>query len=227
MSDSALFVDTNESGIELNKASYNLIAQSYASEHAQLAWQPELDKFISLIETPNQIIDLGCGPGDETIYIHTKLPTAKVRGVDFSDNMIDLARVKNRKIVWVDTNIVTYQPKVPINAIWARGSFHHLNTLELHKLFDRVAIYRAKDFVLGMVNKLGLGEEIEEKEKYGATVKRYFNYFNEDKVNTLIELYDFERAEEYVKEEGGHKFLVTFLRAKPPHVIEVGNEAVD
>jgi ubiquinone/menaquinone biosynthesis C-methylase UbiE len=57
----------------INRESYNLVAANYAEDHGEaLVWQPELDKFIGLLSSPESVLDLGCGNGDETVYSHRK-----------------------------------------------------------------------------------------------------------------------------------------------------------
>lgn len=196
-----------------NKESYNLVAQNYATEHSQtLAWQIELDEFISLNQSSNKILDLGSGHGDETIYLASKLTNAKVIGVDFSEKMINIAQSKNSNVEFIIHDIVDYRPELKINAIWSRASFHHLNDEELNKLFQNIKNFSSLNFIIGMVNKYGNTEEIEVKQKYGTSLKRYFNYFDEEKVNKLAEKFGYEIVKQYKKSEGEHIFLVTFLK---------------
>ena len=42
-------------------------------------------------EAPAQVVDLGCGPGDLTITLAQRWPTAQVRGIDSSPEMIESA----------------------------------------------------------------------------------------------------------------------------------------
>lgn len=41
---------------------------------------------------PNNILDLGCGPGNSTKVLKDKFPTAKIIGADNSDEMLEKAR---------------------------------------------------------------------------------------------------------------------------------------
>lgn len=199
----------------INQDAYNLIAANYASEHgAALAWKPELDMFLSQLDRPRLVLDLGCGPGDETAYLARCLPGGRVIGVDFSEKMIALARAQadGSGPTFVAGDITTYVPPGSVQGIWARAALHHLNDGELAALFDAVNGYGGPGLLVGMVNKLGSHEEIEEKQKYGARLRRYFNYFSPDKVHALAAWHGYAVVREYEKPEAEHTFLVTFLR---------------
>ena len=199
----------------INRKSYNLVAANYAQEHGEsLAWKPELEKFIGYLPLPEVVIDLGCGHGDETVYLAEHVPTAKVIGVDFAEQMIHLAIAKKSSAEFVTADIARYKPELKVQGIWARASLHHLNDRQLQMLFKTIGSYGDASLVIAMINKVGEGEEIEEKQKYGTRLVRYFNYFSPHKVETIAKDYGYSILEQYVKEEGGHQFLVTYLKRR-------------
>lgn len=198
---------------ELNKQSYNLVAKNYASEHGKsLVWKDELDKFIKYLNNPKLIIDLGCGHGDETIYLAENLDSTKVIGIDFASEMISLANSKNSKAEFRVDDILTFNPEDDVNGIWARASLHHLSDGELLQIFENIKSYSAPGAILCMINKVGVNDEIEVKEKYGQILKRYFNYFSEEKVEKICDDFRLKVIEQYEKIDSEHKFLVSFLR---------------
>lgn len=200
---------------KINQHAYDLVATNYSQEHGEeLVWQPELDKFIKLLNNSKLVVDLGCGHGDETIYLADKLSETEVVGVDFATNMIKVATSKYGRAKFLAGEIATYEPPAPVDGVWARAALHHLTDEELATALENLARHAAHGLVLGMVNKYGNFEETEEKLKYGQTLKRYFNYFDEAKVQRLASTYDLKVLEQYIKLEGGHQFLVSFLRRK-------------
>lgn len=199
----------------VNRDSYNLVAANYAHEHSEeLVWQTELDKFVDLMSSPATILDLGCGHGDETLYLASQLPTTTVIGIDFSQAMIGLAKAKGERAKFVVADIVSFKPDTKVQGIWARASLHHLSDEDLDQLFTNIIRYVDASFVLAMVNKAGDGQEVEEKQKYGTMLKRYFNYFTPARVQALAEKYSLKIIEQYMKPEGGHQFLVSYLCRK-------------
>lgn len=192
---------------------YNLVAKNYADEHGvDLVWRDELEKFINYLEGSEVILDLGCGHGDETIFLANNLPNSNIVGVDFSEEMIKLAKSKSSNAKFTCEDITLFKREEKVKGIWARASFHHLNDIELNLLFKNIQNYADSHMVLGLINKYGEKEEIEEKEKYGQIIKRYFNYFDENKIESICNEFGFKLLEQYHKSEGGHDFIISFLR---------------
>lgn len=57
--------------------------------------QPSIDLAARLDGSPNEIIDLGCGPGNSTRVLKNRFPNAHIIGADNSENMIARARDDN------------------------------------------------------------------------------------------------------------------------------------
>ncbi len=73
------------------KFTYNKIAEDWFKDHDQDTWwQPGTDKFLSFLSKDDSILDIGCGAGQKTRYIH-KLGY-KIIGLDFSEKMIEVAK---------------------------------------------------------------------------------------------------------------------------------------
>jgi demethylmenaquinone methyltransferase / 2-methoxy-6-polyprenyl-1,4-benzoquinol methylase len=45
-------------------------------------------------EAPERALDIGCGTGEATLFLAREFPAARVRGIDFSEEMIQIARAK-------------------------------------------------------------------------------------------------------------------------------------
>lgn len=73
------------------KATYNRIAEDWATDHAADTWWVEgTNTFCSFLKPGATILDVGCGAGHKTKFFAEK--GFKVKGTDFSENMIEVAR---------------------------------------------------------------------------------------------------------------------------------------
>ena len=197
---------------EINKASYDIIAQNYQSEHGAEDWEKELNKFVELLPIKDQtVLDLGCGPGDESCWLSEHLPDATIIGVDISPEMLKLPKDAPSNVSFIEADIATYIPEHKIAGIWARASLHHLTHKQISELFKNASEYLLPGGLIGMINKYGFTEEFERKGKYGALLERYFQYFDEGLVKKIVSENNLELVDQYTV-ENDHKWLVSFLR---------------
>jgi trans-aconitate 2-methyltransferase len=71
--------------------------------------QPAIDLAARIsLESPNSIVDLGCGPGNSTAVVARRWPRAKLVGVDNSATMLARARDEFPQIAWVNTDIFAW-----------------------------------------------------------------------------------------------------------------------
>ncbi|WP_372766456.1 class I SAM-dependent methyltransferase [Lutibacter sp.] len=76
---------------------WNKIAEIYEDKFMDLdLYNDTSDIFLDLIpKTNSSILEIGCGPGNNTKYFLTKNPNLKIKGIDISENMVGLARKNN------------------------------------------------------------------------------------------------------------------------------------
>ncbi|MCI5080850.1 MAG: class I SAM-dependent methyltransferase [Saprospiraceae bacterium] len=76
---------------------WNKVAELYEAKFFDLTLYDETYDFICnslLMESP-KLLDVGCGPGNISKYLHEKRPDFQIHGVDVSRNMIQLAQKNN------------------------------------------------------------------------------------------------------------------------------------
>src|SRR4051794_33177282 len=81
---------TAEQALKLTIQSYNRTAAIYAqrTHHSQMSRQR--DWFLELLPSPTaRLLDLGCGPGWDTLYFHNR--GFNVTGIDLSSGMLEEA----------------------------------------------------------------------------------------------------------------------------------------
>lgn len=86
--------------------------------------KPARDLLSAISETvkPNLIYDLGCGPGNSTILLKSRWPTAKIIGIDSSEDMLNLARSKYPQIEFIVADITHFSIHEKSDLIFANAS---------------------------------------------------------------------------------------------------------
>lgn len=201
-----------ESYKKVNEHTYNLIAENYQNEHnAKVEWESELKSFVELLpQEKANVLDLGCGPGTEAIWISEHLLGGNIVAIDIAEKMLEKFSHLPENLSIAVADMITYVPDMRIDGIWARASIHHLTKTELNELFTNIKKYLNQDGIIFMINKYGTSEEIEEKEKYGSVIKRYFQYLDEELVEKLAFNTGFGVKRQYIV-ENDHKWLVSIL----------------
>ena len=197
---------------KMNSGTYNLVAKNYQAEHTEkIEWENELIKFLHYVGKDNtRVVDLGCGPGTESLWFSDHISKGAVYAVDIAEQMLSVFARIPKNLHTIVADMVSYQPNEKIDGIWARASIHHLTKAESAELFASIKKYLKPSGVLFMINKYGSTEEIEKKNKYAQVVKRYFQYFDENRVEHLANGNDFTVKEQYIV-ENDHKWLISVL----------------
>ncbi len=87
--------------------------------------QPSLDLTWRIpLESPQEIIDLGCGPGNSTRALRRRWPNARIVGLDSSPAMIERARQSSTDIEWRVADIQTWFEPNRFDLIFANASLH-------------------------------------------------------------------------------------------------------
>jgi trans-aconitate 2-methyltransferase len=73
---------------------------------------------------PNSIFDLGCGPGNGTELLAAAFPRATIVGLDFSDNMLAVARARVATAQFIKQDIETWRPADKVDLIFANAALH-------------------------------------------------------------------------------------------------------
>ena len=76
---------------------WNKIAEIYHDKFMNLnLYNDTYDIFLDLIpKTKPSVLEIGCGPGNITKYLLTKNSNLKIKGIDISENMVELAARNN------------------------------------------------------------------------------------------------------------------------------------
>jgi trans-aconitate 2-methyltransferase len=90
--------------------------------------RPALDLLARIpVEDPESVIDLGCGPGNITEWLKGRWPKARITGVDSSLEMLASARERHPDILWEQTAIEHWLPKVQADVIYSNAALQWLD----------------------------------------------------------------------------------------------------
>lgn len=84
--------------------------------------QPAIDLAARVrLETPERMIDVGCGPGNSTAVLASRFPDADLSGLDSSAEMLETARASNAEINWFQADITTWEPEEKYELIFSNA----------------------------------------------------------------------------------------------------------
>ncbi|WP_120498083.1 trans-aconitate 2-methyltransferase [Kiloniella sp. EL199] len=74
------------------------------------------------INEPQQVVDLGCGPGNSTELLQRRFPSAAISGVDSSPKMLEEAKKRLPDVTFPLDDIAIWKPKKKVDVIFANAS---------------------------------------------------------------------------------------------------------
>lgn len=76
------------------------------------------------LDSPKQVIDLGCGTGNSTERLHRRWPEARIAGVDSSPAMLQQASKNHPEWNWIESTIERWVPATAYNLIFSNAALH-------------------------------------------------------------------------------------------------------
>jgi 2-polyprenyl-3-methyl-5-hydroxy-6-metoxy-1,4-benzoquinol methylase len=169
-----------------NQRLYNDRAQSYADEwYTNETMLPTIKDFLRTINIKNpKIIDLGCGPGNESMRLNHE--GADVTGIDFSDKCIKIAREKNPKLKFYEMDYFDLNDTIgKYDGIFACSSLIHLNEEKLEMLLSVLkSVLKENGYILD-IYMLGDGQRITYPKINGEEVERICERRQPEKLKDL------------------------------------------
>lgn len=88
------------------------------------------------LETPETVVDLGCGAGNVTLALAKRWPAAQVYGLDNSMEMLAKARATSAAVNWREADAATWQPDEPVDIVYSNATLHWVDNHA--RLFPRL-----------------------------------------------------------------------------------------
>ena len=68
-------------------------------------------------------VDIGCGPGNSTELLVARFPEAEITGLNSSPEMLEAARRRLPGVAFVEADVATWTPEVPVDLLYANATF--------------------------------------------------------------------------------------------------------
>lgn len=199
----------------LVKNAYSKIAESYQESYSEIDGQDWLhwETFISAC-AGQKVLDMGCGIGDTTKYLLKRglYPC----GMDFSDEMLNIAKMQNNSIIWVRGDVCKCPfPDHSFKGIVVSYTINHLNKEMLEYLKGEVDRLLTEKGILLLAYHVGTSEEIR-NDPLDDSLSIYYHYFQKedlDKVFFNYEILDFYQRKSLDRSElVNDKAIITYIK---------------
>ncbi len=172
------------------KDTYNLIAKDWYKDHKKDDWWVAgTDKFTSFLDHNDNILDVGCGAGVKSDCLINK--GFKVTGIDFSDQMIELAGQNVTK-----GNFLVKDIKEPLgfneqfDGVFAQAVLLHISKQELSQVLKNIIEpLKPGGYFYAAVKEVKPDrpeEGILKENDYGYEYERFFSYYTSEEVVEYI-----------------------------------------
>ena len=89
-----------------------------------------------LVDRPERVADLGCGPGNSTVLLRSRWPDCKIDAIDFAPEMLKDARASGVDARFIEADIAHWQPDAQYDVIYSNAALQWLSGHE--KLLPRL-----------------------------------------------------------------------------------------
>ncbi len=107
------------------------------------------------LKSPQVIYDLGCGSGDLARIMSERWSSAKVYGLDSSDEMLKKAATEKSSVKWVKHDISNWSVNEPIDLIYSNSTLQWLN--QHNQVFPKLLSMLSKGGCLAVQMPLSWG----------------------------------------------------------------------
>jgi len=172
-------------------STYNKIADEYTKQYFnELTDTPWIDRFLDCLPKGAKILDIGCGPGTFTGYVANK--GYKIKGIDLSSKMINIAREKVPGIDFkvADMRKLSYEGEV-FDGLLAAYSLIHIPSKEMVATLKGFYRILQKGGVLLVIAQKGEPDKIvDELLKEGERI--FVNFFTKSRLSKFLKKAGFE-----------------------------------
>ncbi|MFZ7104963.1 MAG: class I SAM-dependent methyltransferase [Peptococcaceae bacterium] len=166
------------------KLFYDLTAEKTAQEwYKEEILKPTIQDFISLLPEKPRVLDLGCGPGHESMRLCQA--GAKVLGIDFSEECV---RIANERCPQCEFKVMDFryldESLGKFDGVFACASLIHISPEELHGVINHICnVLRSNGYVaVIVVDGEGINEQWSLLEVAGRKLNRTLYMYKKEKL---------------------------------------------
>jgi 2-polyprenyl-3-methyl-5-hydroxy-6-metoxy-1,4-benzoquinol methylase len=168
------------------KTFYNLVAERTADEwYSNNLLLPSIREFLSLMPSNPRILDLGCGPGYESMRLHDE--GADVLGIDFSEENVRIAKERCKSCQFEVMDFTNLDQRFGhFDGVFASASLIHIPPNKIEDVFMRISeILNDRGFLLASLRDgEGINESMSDLTVDGRKLRRtVYQYTKEQIVN--------------------------------------------
>jgi len=208
---------------QLVKQDYGSIATWYDKTYdASKEMKRELDDFLSDFKPGQKILDAGCGPGKESIYLSQR---CSVTALDLSPEMLAIVKKNDPSIETLlgDINQLKFENQ-SFDGIWSCRTIIHIPIEDLKHVFSEFHRVLKKNGVFGLISlNTTHGEDHEEQflpEEDGADPAKkltyYRNLYSEGFLTKVLEKASFKIIKSIVRSDTDNE---PFIYIKAQNII--------
>ncbi len=198
---------------------YNKTAPEYIAKVQKYAPEPEREKFMTLVKRGGKILDAGCGSGRDVNFFASQ--GYRVTGIDLSTELLAYAEEhaeENADFFSMDLRNITFSDG-SFDGIWACASLLHLTHGEIGPVLERFHGLIVSGGAMMLLMKKGTGERLATSTTI-TTDTRFFAYYSEEELLTLVKGAGFTVTEQYTWDQNDRNprrphetWITTFARA--------------
>lgn len=171
---------------EATKNSYEATAEEFTRNIENLAPMQSIERFLKLLPAKPKIIDIGCGPGRDAKIFTEK--GASVLGVDFCQNLIDIAKVRAPLAQFQLMDIETGNfPNAAFDGVWSACTLSHIPKKNLSAVLKKIHSCLKPKGYLYLALKKGVGEIFEKDARYQGDHKKFWAFYEEQEISKFLE----------------------------------------
>ena len=166
------------------KVFYDLVAERTADEwYANDMLLPSIKEFLSLMPPQPRVLDLGCGPGYESMRLYNE--GAEVLGIDFSEENIRIAKERCNSCKFELLDFTELDNRFGIfDGVFSSASLIHIGPDKIENVIKRVAqIIKDKGFLLIIIQEgEGINGRMSELIVDGKKLRRTVYQYTKSKI---------------------------------------------